>query len=662
MKKLYSLMLTVLFAGLTLFAQAQDTIVAWSFPSATELTATAGTPANKGVATVSKSQTATLNYTASSKSIYCNTWTAADAHWLIGPVSFEGFTANMKIQFQAWGSNTGPKTFFYEVKIGKDGEWQRGGSYDLTATQKTVVGPIELPNEMLANQKEVYFRLLVDPTTTAINGAALAEGGTSRLAEIVVVGEAGGAAVTATPEFNPKSRTFFNPFDMKITCETPNAVIYYTKDGSVPTDSTAEKYDGSMIHIDTTVTIKAFAVAPDMEPSEVAEATYTYAAPAVRFLSMEDGGYYSTPIYLEVSVENFKLANAGEGEGYLKFESPIIDEFAKATGLDTLMGIKNPVYCDQGMYETMPLFPIVVEPGEYTITASLVGMDSAEFTPAIAQTITITIVEPAIYTTAPDTLIIPEWGNAYSVLVMGEGLTDSIHVACTSSDFVVVDPMMKPVSVLDPEALNKVYVGYIGKKDTMVYAHLFFYSDTIVTHIVLNYGLNWDTLPAPVFSVAEGTYTEAQTVEITCADPDAYIYYTLDGTDPDTSETAIEYEAPVVISETAVLKAVAVGWYVYDSPIVMAKYVIDTTSTGVEVFTADMKVYPNPATSYVKVELGNASAQRVDVISMNGQRVYSAHNQGNDFIIPMNNCPNGVYFIRVITADNKMVVNKVVKM
>ena len=477
MKKLYSLMLTVLFVGLTFLAQAQDTIAAWHFPSATALTATAGSAANVGVATVSNSNGQTLSYTASSFSIYCNTWTAKDAHWLIGPLSFEGFTGDMKVQFQAWSSGTGPKTFFYEMRIGKDGDWKRGGSYDLTSNQKTLVGPLELPSEELAGQKEVYFRLLVDPTTTAVNGNALADGGTSRVAEILITGKAGAPVVTTTaaPEFNPESRTFFNPFDMKMTCKTPDAVIYYTMDGTVPTDSTAKKYDGSLIRIDTTTTVKAFAVAAGMDPSEVVEATYTLAKPAVAFKSLEDGGTYTTPIFLEVEVDNFALFNAGEGDGFLKFESPIIDEFAKATGLDSLIGLKNPVFCDQFMFETMSSFPIVVEPGKYTITASLVGKDSAEFTPAIAQTITVTIINPAIEITAPDTLICPAPRTPVLVAVKGVGLTDSIMVASTSADFMLIDAQTYEMGYrlyFHPDSISIFAVFYVGSEDTTVFADL----------------------------------------------------------------------------------------------------------------------------------------------------------------------------------------------
>lgn len=61
--------------------------------------------------------------------------------------------------------------------------------------------------------------------------------------------------------------------------------------------------------------------------------------------------------------------------------------------------------------------------------------------------------------------------------------------------------------------------------------------------------------PKPVFSLAAGFYTTAQTVTITCADPTAVIRYTLDGTKP--LATSPIYSTPISITSTKVLQAVA---------------------------------------------------------------------------------------------------------
>ena len=59
----------------------------------------------------------------------------------------------------------------------------------------------------------------------------------------------------------------------------------------------------------------------------------------------------------------------------------------------------------------------------------------------------------------------------------------------------------------------------------------------------------------PTFSLDEGSYTQAQSVTISCATDGASIYYTTDGTDPTTSST--KYTGAITISATTTLKAIA---------------------------------------------------------------------------------------------------------
>lgn len=59
----------------------------------------------------------------------------------------------------------------------------------------------------------------------------------------------------------------------------------------------------------------------------------------------------------------------------------------------------------------------------------------------------------------------------------------------------------------------------------------------------------------PTFSPAAGTYTEAQTVTLSCETSGATIYYTLDGTEPTNAST--EYTTALTISTTTTIKAIA---------------------------------------------------------------------------------------------------------
>jgi len=69
-------------------------------------------------------------------------------------------------------------------------------------------------------------------------------------------------------------------------------------------------------------------------------------------------------------------------------------------------------------------------------------------------------------------------------------------------------------------------------------------------------GIKLSSVATPVFSVEEGVYTEAKSVEITCATEGASIYYTTDGSDPTSSSTA--YTGAITISKTTTLKAIAI--------------------------------------------------------------------------------------------------------
>lgn len=113
------------------------------------------------------------------------------------------------------------------------------------------------------------------------------------------------------------------------------------------------------------------------------------------------------------------------------------------------------------------------------------------------------------------------------------------------------------------------------------------------------------TVEKPVFSVAAGKYTEAQSIELSCATEGAKIYYTLDGTDPTAEST--EYTAAIQLIERGshTIKAIAIKGE-DKSKIVEATYVLNLpwifasleelvaaelpTNTDITVSFADVKI------------------------------------------------------------------------
>lgn len=77
----------------------------------------------------------------------------------------------------------------------------------------------------------------------------------------------------------------------------------------------------------------------------------------------------------------------------------------------------------------------------------------------------------------------------------------------------------------------------------------------------------------PTFKPAQGEYTEAQNVTITCATEDAVIHYTVDGTDP-TAESPV-YDEAIAVGETMTIKAIAMKEGMTNSNVATAEYIIN---------------------------------------------------------------------------------------
>lgn len=91
-------------------------------------------------------------------------------------------------------------------------------------------------------------------------------------------------------------RGFYDdPIMLEITSETPSAVIRYTTDGSIPTETNGNFYSGAIL-VDETTVVRAYASFPDYEPTNVDTHTYLFASDIIAAANMdtavtEDGTY-----------------------------------------------------------------------------------------------------------------------------------------------------------------------------------------------------------------------------------------------------------------------------------------------------------------------------------------------------------------------------------
>lgn len=102
---------------------------------------------------------------------------------------------------------------------------------------------------------------------------------------------------TDTPRATPAGGSFSSPQSVTLTCRTPGASIYYTLDGSYPTEnSTLYQNSGGLnypiqLEAEGTTTIRAMAVAPGCAESEVLEVTYALAFPQIPTPTFSPSGY-----------------------------------------------------------------------------------------------------------------------------------------------------------------------------------------------------------------------------------------------------------------------------------------------------------------------------------------------------------------------------------
>ena len=90
-----------------------------------------------------------------------------------------------------------------------------------------------------------------------------------------------------------------------------------------------------------------------------------------------------------------------------------------------------------------------------------------------------------------------------------------------------------------------------------------------------------ETVEIPTASVATGEYDTAQSVTLSCDTETAVIYYTTDGSDPATSETATEYTAPITLTKSTAFQFCAMALGMNNSGTVAELYAINTATSGV---------------------------------------------------------------------------------
>lgn len=301
--------------------------------------------------------------------------------------------------------------------------------------------------------------------------------------------------------------SFTSQQTVTIGCTTEGASIYYTTDGSNPTTSTTGKTiaSGSSINITKNTTVKAIAVKEGWISSDVVEATYEFnvETPSITPSCTFEGGE-SITISLSCNTNGSTIHYTTDG-------SDPTSESAICNGKITLNETKTikAIACKEGWNSSQ------------IVSATYTEMDVVS-TPTLSLT-------PGKYNTIKECI----------VECATEGAT--IYYSINGSDYMKIEN--KTINITQSTSISVYAV-----KDGMTNSPIISETYTLET-------------PMPTFEPKGAKYTEAQDVTINVTEG-ATIYYTLDGTDPTTSNTKIEYERPITVSEPTTIKASAYieGW------------------------------------------------------------------------------------------------------
>ncbi len=181
---------------------SEEVLASWDFNDENQV-AGGGIAANSTATITAEGGPVIKPYTngASGKALTADNWAGgANSKYWQTTISTEGYT-DIKLSSKQAGSNTGPKDFKVQYKIGSGGTWTDISGATVTVENNWTAGvlnEVALPTEC-NDQEELYIRWIMT-SNTSVNSETVANGGTDRIDDIVIKGSQGGTFILADVE------------------------------------------------------------------------------------------------------------------------------------------------------------------------------------------------------------------------------------------------------------------------------------------------------------------------------------------------------------------------------------------------------------------------------------------------------------------------------
>jgi hypothetical protein len=388
---------------------------------------------------------------------------------------------------------------------------------------------------------------------------------------------------TATPVASPAPGTYATAQSITLTDATPNAVIYYTINGSGPTTS-SPVYSGP-ITLSSNSYIMARAIAPGYVESGELNDTYSFlASPPV--ISPTSGTYASvqtvilsssTPgaVFYYTTNGSTPTTSSAWSNGSLTVSSNETVQAITWASHYNLSGVSSATYSIQlpapaptfspvaGAYLSTQTVSISCSNKNaviyYTTNGSTPTTGSAVYSGPVTVSSNETLSAMALAPGGSDspvsqagyTITPPAAAPVYSPASGGYGTVQTI----TLSDATSGATIYYTTNGSTPTSQSTPYTGPITVSASTNFQAAALASGGSLSPVTKAWYTI--TLPAatPVISPAPGTYNTIQPVTLSTPTPNATIYYTLDGTYPTTSSAV--YTGPITATTNTAIIAIA---------------------------------------------------------------------------------------------------------
>lgn len=509
---------------------------------------------------------------------------------------FETASDNAYVEWNnvSGGSSGGTRILAFRYALeGNEKYWQ---VYVNGVSQGTVKPPA---TGMINSWASSDWELALQPGSNSVRVKILNVSAGPLIDKLDVYTLANGTPTAATPTISPNGGTFSNSIQVALQSGTSGAAIYYTLNGSSPT--TASTLYSGPFALTASTTVKAMAVASGYNNSAVASATFTESssASAATPTITPDGGAFTNSVQVSLQTSTpgaaiyYTLDGTDPSTGSIQYSGPFtlttstsIKAMAAASGYsDSAIASADFTVTASGQQAfggAAWSVPGTIEAEDYDIGGEGVAYHDETTGNSGGQYRTDDVdiwmsggTGANYYTGANST---NEW-LAYTINVETSGMYDLDLQVATPNDGRLMHIEVDGIDITGQ--IDVPNTGSWNQWQTVMTTVNLDQGEHVMRAVFDLGGLNFDwmdiypvgfaqTAAAPTITPAGGTFNNSVIVTLNTTTAGATIYYTLDGSTPDSSSA--QYTAPLTLTSSTTINAFASAAGYNDSPTASATF------------------------------------------------------------------------------------------